>query len=121
MKATMTHNTSDEEIVEFFSTEGIPEEMKLALSFMRQWLNEDRKATPMVTARDLWHWLDKDYTTFRQSEAKKREELLEQVYGALDKLEADEGWKNNGIYTGGYDQAITDMEAAIKNLLNNNK
>lgn len=57
----MTPDKRVEATKEFYSTEGIPEEMKQALSFMRQWLNEDRKATPMVTARDLWHWLEKDY------------------------------------------------------------
>ena len=57
----MTPEKRVEKTKKFYSTEGIPEEMKQALSFMRQWLNEDRKATPMVTARDLWHWLEKDY------------------------------------------------------------
>lgn len=64
------------EMKEFYSTDGIPEEMKQALSFMRQWLNEDRKATPMVTARDLWHWLEK---THHQELQKARIEVLNDV------------------------------------------
>lgn len=70
----------EESIKDFYSTESIPEEMKQAIAFMRQWLNEDRKATPMVTARDLWHWLEKSLTTYRQDIiAKRDEEIVESV------------------------------------------
>jgi len=31
--------------------------MRQPIAFLRQWLNEDRKATPMVTNEEIWHWL----------------------------------------------------------------
>lgn len=77
---TQQHSKSNE-MKEFYSTESIPEEMKQALSFLRQWLNEDRKATPMVTARDLWQWLEKDYKKTKDAEREKAvEEVLEGKY-----------------------------------------
>lgn len=72
-----THNTREVDgLKEFYSTDGIPEEMKQAISFMRQWLNEDRKATPMVTARDLWHWIG---PTIHHQLQKAREETTEEI------------------------------------------
>ena len=79
----ITPERSVEKMKEFYSTDSIPEEMKQALAFMRQWLNEDRKATPMVTARDLWHWLERDYNKAIEAERQKREEVVE----ALETIE----------------------------------
>lgn len=71
-----THNTREvEDIKAFYSTEGIPEETKQAISFMRQWLNEDRKATPLVTAKDLWHWIGP--TIHHQLQKARRKAKLE--------------------------------------------
>jgi phosphoenolpyruvate carboxylase len=79
MKDNTPEKSIDEKTKEFYSTESIPEEMKQALAFMRQWLNEDRKATPMVTARDLWHWLERDYNKVIEAERQKREDVLKSI------------------------------------------
>jgi len=34
----------------------------------------------------------------------------------VENLEADEGWKNNNIYTGGYDQATVDAVTLIRSI-----
>ena len=78
------------ETKEFYSTEGIPEHLKQPLSFMRQWLNEDRKATPMVTARDLWHWLEKAYTHHYQAEVQRALETEKKRCDIRVKKEAEE-------------------------------
>ena len=31
------------------------------IGFLRQWLNEDRKCTPMVTNEDIKRWLTRDF------------------------------------------------------------
>lgn len=95
-------------IEEFYSTECIPEEMKQALSFMRQWLNEDRKATPMVTARDLWHWLEKDYTHFQEQHEAKQRELLEEIEKREIVSYSSELYSTE--YANGYNQALDDIK-----------
>lgn len=88
---------------EFYSTDAIPEEMKQALAFMRQWLNEDRKATPMVTARDLWHWLERDYNKARKQDFD-------------DEEKAREGIKQGTFY--GYDLVLMAPKDAVSDIIN---
>lgn len=37
--------------------DGVPSEMVQRINNLRQWLNEDRKCTPMVTNADILYWL----------------------------------------------------------------
>lgn len=48
--------------------EDVPEHMKQPISFLRQWLNEDRKCTPMVTNTEIWSWLKIDCSTYKWNE-----------------------------------------------------
>jgi len=32
--------------------------MKQPISFLRQWLNEDRNCKPLVTNQEIWYWLN---------------------------------------------------------------
>jgi hypothetical protein len=46
---------------ELYDTTGIPEEMRVPISNLRQWLNEDRGCKPMVTNQDIWKWLEEGW------------------------------------------------------------
>lgn len=109
----MTHNKSDEEIVNAFKA--------------KLWQLG-------LTAKDID--VDSYVSTLRQSEAKKREELLEQVCGVLDGMKKKSGcgcppfqpmhdgqcWSEE--FEGSakaYNQALENAKTTIKNLLDDNK
>jgi len=48
---------------EIYDTTGIPEEFKKSIGFLRQWLNEDRHCTPMVTSKEIWVWFEEDFSS----------------------------------------------------------
>lgn len=75
---TTQNEGTEKKLQKHYSTEGIPPELIQSITFLRQWLNEDRKCTPMVTARDIWHWLDRDFTrAIQTAKMQERERTLQ--------------------------------------------
>jgi hypothetical protein len=51
-------DTFSHDLDKLYSTDGIPDDMKQPISFLRQWLNEDRNCKPLVTNQEIWYWLN---------------------------------------------------------------
>ena len=58
-----------EPLKELYDTTGIPDEMKLPISNLRQWLNEDRitDTKKMVSNQELWEWLKEGHMATLQA------------------------------------------------------
>jgi hypothetical protein len=81
-----TLTTEQDKLKELYDTKGIPNGMKQAVSFLRQWLNEDRKCEPMVTTKELWHWLEEAYIEDRNARAREVKGILQGTLYGYDLL-----------------------------------
>jgi hypothetical protein len=57
-----------------------------------------------------------DTNSLRKILTQDRQSLHTSLVEAVEGQQVDEGWKNNGIYTGGYDQAKEDILTIINSI-----
>jgi hypothetical protein len=86
----------------------------IRVGMLRQWLNENRQCTPLVTNADILFWLtgDKEHlVTPDQAIAQERARLREEVV-KLMKKDGDAGL--TGVGAEGYNTALADVLALLR-------